>query len=329
MPRLALIVALLLLTAATARALTGGYNDRVRVLLGEAEAQRKKLGLESPDRRDALFAKYPTPEVTFGGELPRLSCGQTVPLKITGHWPKGTTFLLSNDDAQLSDIKDDGHTWQATLKTAAAAIGGFELHAIAPVSGAQAATSAGAIRARYELELKFEDGWTAHFVPSEADAGSGQLQGPLQWRKGQGSREGVAQVSPGDGSLRIDIQPTPERMKVSGDMVAKLQTLGSEEPMQQAMKSLEECMKKSGDAQAACLQQANAAAEKAGDAMKKKMDAIQAEAAAKEPADAWNCSQLELTARAGVLSGTANCTGDKKQRVTGAIKCLGPIALSE
>lgn len=325
MQRLALIASLLLLAAATARAVTSGYEERLKAVRAEAAEQRRKLGLDDFARRTALYAKYPTPEFTFDGEAPRVGCGQSAALKLTGHWPKGTVFLVDTDDAQLSDVKDDGHTWQARLKTAAAALGSIGLHAIAPVSGADRSVRAAEIRARYELELKFADGWTAHFSPSQADAGSGQQSGPLHWRKGEKQREGLAALDPGKGRLTLDIQPAPEVQQATEELATKLQAMQGDEALASVMKRAEECMKKAGEAQAACLQKASDQAEKAGEAMRKKMEKAQAEANAKLPEDAWTCSRLELTARNGALSGTASCAADRTQPVTGTFKCAGAI----
>ena len=326
MQRLALIASVLLLAAATAHAVSSGYEDRLRAAQSEATAQRKKLGLDDRAQRPALYAKYPTPEVTFEGEAPKLGCGASAPVQLKGSWPKGTLFVVDNDGAALSEIKDDGHTFRALLKTAAVAIGSVQLTAISPVSGADRSTRAADIRARYELELKFEDGWTAHFTPSEADPSSGQLQGQLQWKKGDKTRESAAQADPDTNQLKLKIAPGPETQAVMADFSAKVDEDPGDNGTAAAQAAYGQCMKKPSATQVACVEKSSEPMAKFAEKTRKRMEKLHSDYEKSLPKDAWGCDTVELTVKGSSISGLANCAAETKQKVTGTIACTGPIA---
>lgn len=311
--------ALLLFAAAAARALTSGYEARREQLAADAEAQRKKLNL--PPAK--LYAQYPTPEVSLQGEAPQVACGGTATVKLTGKAPKGTTFLFSDDDVQVVEQKTLASGWQASVKIAASATPrDVNVHAIAPVTGAEASQRALLIRGRYQLELKFEDGWTARFATTSVE--DNDLGGDLSWKKGEAARATPARISWSDGKLRLQWERSQEEIDGRSTAAGQLQSLGGEAAVQKAMARVEACMKKADPARGTCME----AAEKQNDAemevLKKKMDAAVDAAEAKLPRDAWGCSEAQLESAAGALSGTATCPPkERKVKVTGTLKCLG------
>jgi hypothetical protein len=316
------IAALLLFIAAAAGAVNSTYETRRKQLADEAEAQQKKLGLDRPK----AYAQYPTPEVSFEGEPARVSCGGTASVSLTGKFAKGTAFLVSDDDVQIVEQKPTATGWQANLKVASAATPrNVQVHAIVPVSGAESAAQVLRIRARYDLDLKFEDGWTAHFATAQADE-SGQLGGDLVWKKGAETRTTPAQIDFSDTKLRVAWQRSQEEMDAQQAAADKMQSLGGGDVMQKVMARIEECMKKGEAERNACLEKAGKQNDADMAALKQKADAIAAEGEAKKPAAAWGCSDANLEASNGALSGTASCTRERKQKVSGTLKCVGPVS---
>lgn len=314
--------ALLLFAAAAARAVSSGYEARREQLSRDAEAQRKKLNL--PPAK--LYAQYPTPEVSLQGEVPQVACGGAATVRLTGKAPRGTAFLLSDDEVQIVEQKVLPDGWQASVKVAAnASPRDVNVHAIAPVTLAEGSQRVLRISGRYALDFKFDDGWTAHFATTAADGT--QLTGDLAWKKGGEARTTQAQVDWSDGSLRLRWQRSQEEIDAQNAAAEKLQGLGGADAIEKAMGRAQECLKKAEPARTSCL----AAAEKQNDvelqALRKKMDALAAEGEAKLPRAAWGCTEAQLASAGGVLSGTATCPPqERKVKVTGALKCLGPAS---
>jgi hypothetical protein len=312
-----------------AAALTSSYQSRLESLQAEARAQQKKLGFAANDMREKLYAQYPTPEVTFEGDPQRVSCGDTASLKLTGKWPKGTTFLFNDDDVQILEEKSGAGTYQAKFRVGQnAAPTAVAVHAIAPVSGAQLSTNALAVRARYDLDLKFDDGWTAHFTTEQASADSGQLNGTASWQKGGEKRQLRAVVEPQDNSrLLFRTALTEEEEKLSEEETEAVRAAASELDMGKMTGRVETCMKKPDPVRSACIEEAEKKSSAEAEAVKKKIDAQKAKFDARAPKAAWTCHNMELRAAAGALSGKATCGrfSDRELKVTGTLRCTGAI----
>ncbi|MGZ6141900.1 MAG: hypothetical protein ACXWLM_01120, partial [Myxococcales bacterium] len=280
MSRIVLIAALAIFATAT-------WKERRKELQAEAESQRKKLGLD--DKK--LYAQYPTPELTFDGEPVKLACGGTGTLHITARVPKGTAFLLNDDDVQIVDQKATADGWQAKVKVSpTAAPRDVSVHAIAPVSGAERDLRVATVGGKYALDLRFEDGWTAHFA-----------DGSLSWKKGSEARTTQAELDPQGGRIEVRWQRSQEELDAQQKMVEKLQGAGGQEEMQRAMKRVQDCMARPEPERVPCIQSVQKQNDADIAAMNKKVQQAQDEAEALRPTAAWACSDLRLEAAAGAL----------------------------
>jgi hypothetical protein len=319
--KLVAAIALLLFAAAAAKAVSSTYESRRAQLAAEADAQQKKLGID----RARAYEQYPTPEVSFEGDPKRVACGDLASVSLGGKFAKGTSFLVNDDEVQIVDQKPGATGWTAKLKVLpTAAPRNVTVAAILPVSGAESDVQVLRIRGRYDLDLKFEDGWTAHFTTAQAD--ETQLGGELAWVKGGEKRTTPAQVEFNDSKVRIAWQRSQEEMDAQVAATEKLQSLGGEEVMKKVMARVEECLKKAEPARSACVQQVQKQNDADMKALKDKADAVAAEGEAKKPTAAWGCAEVKLTASNGALTGTATCARERTQKVTGTLKCVGPIS---
>ena len=304
MSRIVLIAALAIFATAT-------YKERRNQLQAEAEAQRKKLGLDD----QKLYARYPTPEITFEGEPTKLSCGETGTLRLAAKVPAGTAFLLNDDDVQVVEQKTTADGWQAKVKVAAAAAPrDVNVHAIAPVSGAEQSMRIATVGGKYQLDLRFEDGWTARFA-----------DGSLSWKKGGEARTTQAELAPQGSGLGLRWARSQEEIDAQQKAVAKLQGAGGQEEMQRAMQRIQTCMAKPEAERVPCIQSVQKQNDADIAAMNKKVQKAQDEAEALRPTAAWACSDLRLEASAGALTGVATCAPkDHKMKVTGTLTCSAP-----
>lgn len=295
MSRLALIAALSLLA-------TASWKERRKELQSQNESQRKKLGLDDAK----LYAQFPTPEVTFDGSVVELACGKTGTLHVAGQWPKGSAFLISDDDVQVVEQKASETSWQARVKAApAAAPYDVSVHVISPATNAERAIRVAKITGKYTLDLRFEDGWTAHFA-----------DGNLAWKKGGEARETQAELAPEGNRMQLRWQRSQEEIDANQKGMEKLQSLGSE----QAMQHMQACMAKAEPARSACMQDV----QKEFDALGKKVQAAQEEAESRRPTAAWACNDARLDATGGAVTGVAVCAPhDRKMKVTGTLACSG------
>ncbi|HUJ29348.1 MAG TPA: hypothetical protein VLW85_25185 [Myxococcales bacterium] len=301
MSRLALIAALALFAAATATS----YRDRRKALDDEAAAQRAKLGLDND--REKLYAQYPTPEITFDGNVATLGCGGSAKVSVGGTFPGGTLFLVSDDDVQIADAKPGAGGWQATLKASpTAAPMDVNLHAITPVSGAERAIRIAQVTGRYALDLRFDDGWTARFA-----------DGSITWKNGALTRTTRAELRPGH-TMRLDWERSPEEMQAAQAAVSQMTSPEAQAQMQSMVARMQECFKKPQSEQQACMQSVNADLQK----VQQKQKAAQEQAEQARPTAAWACSDARFESSGGAISGTATCAPhDRKLKFTGTLRC--------
>lgn len=105
-----------------------------------------------------------------------------------------------------------------------------------------------------------------------------------------------------------------------------MQSLGGEEAMQKVMARAQACIEKAEPARTPCLEAAQKQNDAEMEVLKKKMDAAVAEGQAKLPKEAWACSDAQVDTSAGVLSGVATCPRERRLKITGTLKCLGPVS---
>jgi hypothetical protein len=315
MQRLALAIAVALLAAAAARAVQSGYRQRLEALQAEAEAQRKKLGLDAD--RAKLYAQYPTPEVTFESDLTPVGCGQSAQVTIEGRFSKRTAFVIRRDDVQALSDKLSATGWQARLRAAPDALPGpIEVAAIAPVSGASSQRRIAEVRGRLELTLEFEDGWKAHLVPVQEGAHE------AQWSKGEAKRSSSANVTPEENGLRVIFAQSEEQTALAQEQAKELTGEIVNKELQAAMARLQECGKLPEPEQLPCIQRTQPELEKASLASKNRVEETTARYQQRAPKDAWACSQVELRGPLGKMEGKAECA--RPLKVAARVSCTPP-----
>lgn len=296
-----------------AAAAATSYRDRLTAIRGDAAVQRDKLGL--PLAR--LYAEYPTPEMTFQGNAPKVACGQTAKLDLTGHFFKGTQLVLHSDDAHLTDVKLTDSKALATLHVSKNALPGpLELEAITPVSGASSSQRVAIVDGKLNISLQFEDGWTAKLMQTREE------QYTAAWSKAGKTRTSNAGVHPEEGGLRIELEASPEQQALAQEQVTQVQAQLADPDMQALQNSFAACGKVAKEEQMPCMQKAAVEAQAIGDRLKKKQEAQAAVMKARQPKEAWACSQVSLRGSSGQLTGTATCAATLK--VTASVECAPP-----
>ena len=163
--RTALVIALGLgMTGAVVRAGRTKFWEKRKALSQADRADQERLGLGGHANAKALYAKYPTPEVTLCKPI-TVSPGASAPVTLTGRFPEKTTFLVANDQVELEEgtLAAGRYTTKATVSADAAA-GYAPIYAIAPVSGAYNMCPALFIGSISSYELT-SPGWTVKLTP--------------------------------------------------------------------------------------------------------------------------------------------------------------------
>jgi hypothetical protein len=303
----------ILVAVLVAAAAATSFRDRLKTIRDDAATQRDKLKLS----RDQLYAQYPTPEMTFQGDAPKLACGQTSQVVLTGHFPKGTQLILHSDDAQLSDVKVTEASAKGTLRVGKNALPGrLEVEAVTPVSGASIFQRVAEIDEKLNISLVFEDGWTAKLT---------QVQDQIYtatWSKSGQTRTSTAGVhSQEGGGLHIELEGSPEQQAIANEQVKQAQAQMADPDMTALQKLFSDCEKQPKDAQMACMTKASAEAQVIGNRIKKKQEDQAAAAKDKQPKEAWACNKIDLRGAAGKLSGDAECAV-AGQKVTATVACV-------
>lgn len=153
------------MTGAVVRAGKTKFWEKRKELSQADRADQERLGLAGGANRKALYAKYPTPEVTLCKPIV-LAPGSSAPLTLTGRFPEKTTFLVANDQVEIEEgtLAAGRYTTKATVAADAAA-GYAPIYAIAPVSGANTMCPALFIGPISSYDLTSTNGWTIKLTP--------------------------------------------------------------------------------------------------------------------------------------------------------------------
>ena len=284
----------------------------------KAEADRGKLKLDQA----ALYAKYPTPEVTFEGEPLLLAPGAAATIHLTGHFPAGTAFLFDDDAVQVTHEKASGTGWEAQIKVAASALpSDVRVAVIAPVSGADQSVQVLRIRGMYQLDLKFADGWTAHVVPRELDKDSGNLTCDAEFKRPgdpKSPQKRSLTLRMNDGAFNGRLDANEEDQAVYAAMSEKLVAAMTPDPS--TMKKIEEFAAKAGACKTeACMNKAREELTALSEAQEKKSAAA---AASVGKLAAYQCASFDVAGTLNELTGKATCSGDVVLAITGSGKLV-------
>jgi Protein of unknown function (DUF3617) len=163
--RILLIALAIGMTGAVARAGKTKFWEKRKAMSQADRADQERLGLSGGANRKALYARYPTPEVTLCKPIV-IAPGSSAPLTLTGRFPEKTTFLVANDQVEIEEgtLAAGRFTTKATVAADAAA-GYAPIYAITPVSGANTMCPAVFIGPISSYELSSTNGWTIKLTP--------------------------------------------------------------------------------------------------------------------------------------------------------------------
>lgn len=142
------------------------YYQARQALQAELRAAQAAEGLDGRANQKALYAKYPTPEITLCKPV-IAQPGATVTISLTGKFADKTKFLVANDAVELGEGTVTAGKYSVTATSAADTMPSFaRIHAITPVSGANDSCSPLFVGPVTPYELRTDNGWTIKLTPS-------------------------------------------------------------------------------------------------------------------------------------------------------------------
>jgi len=281
-------------------------------------AERKKLGLDKDQK--ALFAKYPTPEVTFaaaagGGASGKvvLCPDETKTVTLTGKLAPGSFVSIGSDDVEILKQAQTAKGWEATVHAKKTATpGAVDVSVLAPVSLAQQSVEALVIGCEHTWYVEVQGGDTLVVKTKFQAERDTTVTG--EWKRG-GKVVGSATFKAwaNHGTLRLDQeQPQADMMgqvNAMQEMMASPEMKAIDARMNAAMKKLDGCSKLPPEKMGPCF----AGPQKEMEAINKDREALMAKNEVKN-SPAVGCRRLDLTAKDGKLSGEAEqCSGKRLQ----------------
>lgn len=295
---------LLLVAAALVRAQASGFQAKRNELRKQAEAARQAEGLAAPASRKALYAKYPTPEIALAKPTV-LGAGASAALSIPGKFPAGTTVLAGSDAITLADVVVAAGSVKATVTAAADLPPQWaRVYAFAPVSFAEtwAPVFIGAPQA---FTLKASNGWTIKLTPDAAAFTVDEREARVAYKAEYFKAGQAAPFETASGTLTLNASNTDAgsytfflQSGQAGSVMEEYQTVSKR------MVELMQAGKVAGKEFAALQKKADALQ----DRLTKEMEAMTADPAAMQrKQDEFGCGTLNLSVRAGRVSGNVSC----------------------
>jgi len=319
-----------LLGAAEVRSASNDQQSRLKAFQEKAQKERQAQKLDKDKK--ALFAKYPTPELTLvtagsgnaaGKDLPSVSVGSETNITVTGRFVPGS---LPSVECQGTEVLSEKVTEsRAELKvkvTSAAPAGQCDVRIISPVSLASARRPAFRVIGNYQWELTLANGLKAR-MKTAAKPETSLITGTSEWfdkgGKSLGSRE--VRVDRDFEGFLVSVQRTEAETAASGQAMAESGKAYKNQDNQKAAAEIQakmqgECMKLSPDKMGACIQKYTAE-------MTALSQRVQTQAQAGEKkamAAAVGCEAMNLTVNAGKVTGKGtNCGAPGEMDVTGTV----------
>ena len=302
------------------------WQKRQSEFYKKTSAERKQLGLDS----NAVRAKYPTPEVTFGGtgsaggasaRCVAICPGKTGKLELKGKLPQGSLVLVQSNDVEVLEEKQTASGWEATVKAKPDAppelLG---VSAISAVSGIQVGVSG--LEIGCEHTFTFQVAGDTMVLKPKFPCGKTETTAQGEWsRAGKALGAYTYQARRGEHSLSLSRQAPQEEAMAQGQ--STMQVMQSKEwkdldkRFNVVMGKMNACTKGPQSQIAACMKP-----------LQPEIDAIGKERQAlmtsneKKGSLAFGCGQIDVEASAGKLKGHASqCSGkarDESVPVTGS-----------
>lgn len=291
-----------------AATLSSAYQAEVQRLRRDWQAAQQAEGLSGSAQRKALYAKYPTPELTLA-KVVALAAGASAPMALSGTFSPQTVFLLENDQVSLSAPTVAANRFSATVTAAPDALPGFaRLFAYTPVSGAWTSAPAVLVGTPPTFSLTASNGWTVALVPQ---APSFTLDGPRAsvGYKAEFRRAGEsAAFETASGTLTLDGTSSPTdqwSMSITaGEAGSAMEEMMALQAQMGDMNAYLKMTEKQREALTAKL-------EALSERMTKEAEAMMADpTAAQRKQDAFGCQYVSLTLGAPNVTGHISCGKD-------------------
>jgi len=291
-----------------AATLSDRYQAELQRLRREWQAAQQAEGLAGSAQRKALYAKYPTPELTLG-KVVQLAPGGSAPLTVTGTFSPQTTFLVQNDQLTLDAPSVASGRFSATVTAAPDALPTFaRLYAYTPVSGAWRDLPAVLVGTPPTFTLTASNGWTVSLVPQapafRVDGTNASVTYKAEFRKP--GETAPFETATGTMTLDGDRPPTAQwsfslASAESGSAMAEMQEI-------QAQMSDPQAFMKMSDAQRDALM---ARLEKVSERLGKETEAMLNDPSIMQrKQDAFGCQHIALDLSAPTVSGSISCGKD-------------------
>lgn len=318
-PRLLATCALIVLVAAAlVRAQSSSFQARRNELRRAAQAAQQAEGLAGSANRKALYAKYPTPEITLAKPTV-LTAGASGALSIPGAFPAGTTVMAGSDAITLSEVTVTATSVKGKVTAAAGLPPQWaRVYAFTPVSMAETWTPV-FVGAPQAYTLKASNGWTVRLTPDAATFTVSERDARVTYKAEFLKAGEPAPFETASGPLEISANDT------SGGSYAVFLQGGQAGSAMEEYQALSKRMVE--------LMQAGKVGTKEFDALQKKVEVAQErwikemEAATADPAalqkknDDFGCRTVNLTVADGRVTGNITCG-----RNVGSLQLTGTAA---
>jgi hypothetical protein len=319
-----------LLGAAEVRSASNDQQSRLKAFQDKAQKERQAQKLDKD--RKALFARYPTPELTLvtaaggsapSGELPSVSVGSETNITVTGRFVPGS---LPSVECQGTEVLAEKVTEsRAELKvkvTAAAPAGQCDVRIISPVSLASARRPAFRVIGNYQWELSLANGMKAR-MKTAAKPDTSLITGSSEWFDKGGKPLGTREVRL-DRTFEgytVTVERTEAETAASDKAMAESGKAYKNQDNQKAAAEIQakmqgECMKLPPDKMGACIQKYTAEMT----ALSQKVQSQAQAGEQKAAAAAVGCQAMTLSVNEGKVTGKGtSCGAPGEVNVTGTV----------
>jgi|GEM_PF-1898042 len=317
-----------LLGAAEVRSAAKDQQSRLVAFQQKAMKERKSQGLENNPQ--ALYSKYPTPEITLvsvagadSKELPTVQAGSELTLSFSGRFVQGSLAHADCWGVEVLSEKQVENRLEVRVRVAGTTLpGDCSVRIISPVSLATAREQAFRVVGKHRWELKLDNGTKARLTTT-AQASSPDITGTSEWFDKGGKSLGTrpVKVTQTSEAYRVEVQRNEQETAATNkaNEAASKEFSGADtqkqvDEIQQKIQN--ECMKLAGDKMGPCIKKYTAQMKALSDKTQAKVQ----EAQQKATATTVGCESLSLQASDGKVSGQGlNCGAPGEVNVTGTI----------
>jgi hypothetical protein len=318
-----------LLGAAEVRSASVDHQRGLEAFRKKALADRRAQGLDKNEK--ALYAKYPTPEVTMvsggGGATFDVPAGTEATLTATGRFVPGSFAHVNCVGVEVLSQKVTETKLEVRVRVSGTALpGACDMTVYSPVSLAYESLPALRITGTHQWELTTANGLKVRMRTS-SQPDSALLSGSTEWSSKEGKALGTRQavVERTEAGVTVNVQRSAEEMEAASKAWSSASKGSEMADAQKETKAIQdkmqaECMKLPPDKMGPCIQkysaQMRAATEKMQNASK----------AAQQKADAGvvGCQMMKLQVVGGKVSGRGTGCG-----APGEVNVTGTVTLSK